>query len=85
MVATGIANTIDYFTPLSDYRTVMNLSVEEDSPRNVFSRKENVGDDDGDDEEDRISSDCSNGDGNVDLQDSEFTVDSLTNEPISST
>ena len=63
----------------------MNLSVEEDSPRNVFSRKENVGDDDGDDEEDRISSDCSNGDGNVDLQDSEFTVDSLTNEPISGT
>jgi len=60
----------------------MNLSLEEDSPRNVFSRKKNIGDDDGDGEEDRSSSDCSNGDGNVDLQDSEFTVDSLTNEPI---
>lgn len=63
----------------------MNLSAEEDSPRNVFSRNEKVRDDDGDDEQERSSSDCSDDDGNVDLQDSEFTVDSVTNEPIPGT
>lgn len=62
----------------------MNLSTtEKDGPSSTSSEKNIAGNDYID--EDRSNSGCSDGDGNVNLQDSEFTVDSQTNEPIAGT
>ena len=62
----------------------MNLSIaEENNPGSTLSKKNIAGDDESDG--DRSKSGCSGGDDNVNLQDSEFTVDSQTNEPIPGT
>ncbi len=64
----------------------MNLFVEGDDPRNYISKETNiVGKNDGNDEEGTSSGDRINGGGNVNLQDSEYTVDSLTDEAIPGT
>jgi len=64
----------------------MNLFLEDDDPRNDVSAERKVGDNnDANGEEGRSSDHRINSDGNANLQDSEYTVDSLTNEPIPGT